>query len=99
MSRIGAARLFRRASPSLINDGLATVKAAEKGTTTVPIPVNFETQQENGISVGYPPGSAIARCTKPVDLRFAQQRELWAYVISSRSSNRAAGHRAVAGTV
>lgn len=49
MSRIGKAPITVPAGVTItINDGLATVKGP-KGTTTAPIPVNFETSQENGI--------------------------------------------------
>ena len=49
MSRIGKAPITVPAGVTItINDGLATVKGP-KGTTTAPIPVNFETAQDNGI--------------------------------------------------
>ncbi len=49
MSRIGKAPITVPAGVTItVNDGLATVKGP-KGTTTAPIPVNFETSQENGI--------------------------------------------------
>ncbi len=49
MSRIGKAPITVPAGVTItINDGLATVKGP-KGTTTAPVPVNFETSQENGI--------------------------------------------------
>ena len=49
MSRIGKAPITVPAGVTItINDGLATVKGP-KGTTTAPVPANFETSQENGI--------------------------------------------------
>jgi len=49
MSRIGKAPITVPAGVTIsVNDGLATVKGP-KGTTTAPIPANFETWQENGI--------------------------------------------------
>ena len=49
MSRIGKAPITVPAGVTItINDGLATVKGP-KGTTTAPIPANFQTSQENGV--------------------------------------------------